>query len=186
MVNETNIAYICPVCENINIFRINIFSFSGNRTKTCECACGHSKITFVKNAGKSVKTDFLCPVCNEEHSFVIPSNQFWSSEAFSFPCPYYEATSLIIGKGEKLENAIKECIQNEFEYEPSEQNIPNLPYMEKIISFIGDVEKNPEKYRFCGCDSTCSAAYNDKCLYIICDECGYSNKISYSDIFEGK
>ena len=54
--------------------------------------------------------------------------------------------------------------------------------MEKIVSYIDDVEKNPHKYSFCDCNDSYSTAYNEKCLYIICDKCGYSKKISYEDI----
>ena len=185
MVNETNIAYMCPACEKINIFKINIFSFSGNRKKTFECSCGHSEINFTKNANKSIKTDFICPICNEEHSFVIPANQFWSSESFSFPCRYYEATSLIIGKADKLEEAVKELLKNE--YEPEETlSQPQYPAMEKIVSFIDDVENNRLKYKFCDCDEKYVTAYNDNAVYIICDKCGYSKKVSYREIFEIK
>lgn len=183
MVNETNVAYMCPECENINIFKINIFSFSGNRKKSFGCSCGHSEINFTKNANKSIKTDFICPICNEEHSFVIPANQFWSSESFSFPCRYYEATSLIIGKAEKLEQAVRDLIKNEYETEISEYK-ERYPSMEKIISLIDDIKGNPMKYKFCDCDEKYVTAYNDNALYIICEKCGYSKKYSYSEIQE--
>ncbi len=181
MVNETKIAYMCPACENINIFHINIFSFSGNRTKICECGCGHSQIKLVKNSNKSIKTDMICPVCNENHSFVIPSNQFWSSESFSFPCTYYEATSFIIGKGDKLEEALKEYITNELEEEVS-YDTPDINTLDKVAALIEDIGKNPDKYFVCNCNSSVSTAYNEKSLYIICDKCGLSKKISYDSL----
>ena len=172
---------MCPECENINLFRVNIFSFSGERKKTFDCQCGSSHISVVKNSNKSFSVDFLCPVCKEEHSFVIPSNQFWSEDVFSFPCPFYEATSLIIGRGEKLENAVKEYIKDELGGEEIGPDTANLFIVEKILKIIEDVEANPDKYRFCSCNSTYSTAYNEKSLYIICDKCGYSRKTDYDD-----
>ena len=182
MINETNIACMCPECENINLFRINIFSFSGKRKKTYDCQCGHSRISVVKNSNKSFSVDVLCPVCKEEHSFVIPSNQFWSDDIFSFPCPFYEATSLIIGKGEKLENAVKDYINEELGGDCSQTYMPEFPIVEKILSLIADVEADPDKYKFCSCGGNYSTAYNEKSVYIICDECGYSKKIDYEEM----
>lgn len=186
MINETNAAYLCPECENINLFKINLFSFSGNRKKTCTCACGKSEVTFTKNANKSVTAEFICPVCNEDHTLVIPSNQFWTSESFSFPCTYYEATSLIIGRGSKFEESIQSYLDNELEPITGEHTPSENPLMEKIRLFSESVYNHAEIYRFCNCNSTYSVAYNEFNAYIICDECNMSKKIPYTDIFKNK
>lgn len=183
MVNQTNLVYICHACENMNIFKINIFSFSGNRTKTFECACGHSKLTLTKNSNNSVKAELICPACKEEHSFVIPSKQFWTDKAYTFPCPYYEATSLIVGGTENLEEPINECIMNDYEYEESESYELTSNHMKLVAGFIKDVERNSEKYRFCDCGADYVAAYHPDNLYIICKKCGYSKKVSYEEIY---
>ncbi len=181
MVNQTNLVYICHACENMNIININIFSFSGNRTRTIECACGHSKITLIKNSNNSVKAELICPACKEEHSFVIPSNQFWTKEAYTFPCPNYEATALIVGSADKLKAPITECLLNE--YEPVEDEDINPVNMQKVAAFFRDVEDNPDKYCFCDCNAGYTAAYNPENLYIICKKCGYSKKISYDEVY---
>lgn len=183
MVNQTNLAYICHACENMNLLKINIFSFSGNRTKTYECSCGHSEITLVRSANNSVKADLICPACKEEHSYVIPANQFWTQEAYTFPCPYYEATALVVGSKEKISARITESLLNDFVPEFSKDNDDYITHMEQIVCFFHDVEKNPDKYRFCECGCGYSTAYNGENIYIICNKCGYSKKFSFEEVY---
>lgn len=179
MINETHIALGCPECENMNLYKLSIFSFSGARSKVFECDCGHTALTVTKNSNKSYKVNFICPICREEHSFVIPSNQFWSEEVYSFPCPFYEAISLFIGKEEALEKTVNDYINEELA--PPEKNfLPDFPVIEKILAVVEDIEKNPDKYDFCTCDAKYSIAYNENALYVICDGCGMSQKIPYN------
>jgi len=178
MVFETNLALGCPECEKMNLYKINIFSFSGARKKEFECDCGHPALTVTKNSNKSCKVNFICPICREEHSFVIPSGQFWSGKVFSFPCPFYEATPLFIGKGEELEKAVNEYINEELE--PADKKLmPEFSAVDRILDIVNDIEDNPSKYDFCDCKDKYSIAYNETALYIICDSCGKSRKIPY-------
>lgn len=180
----TSIAYMCPECNEFPIFNVSIFDFSGNRTKKYKCKCLGSEITVIKNSTKSFKVEFECPVCNEKHSYVIPHNQFWSDDVFTFSCPFYEANILFVGNRLKLEDTVKDYIKNELSVQDNPSFLPDYNTIEKLIEFTKRVEENPETVKFCECESTMSAAFNEKAVYVICDLCGQSIRVSYDKINE--
>lgn len=182
MNKKTAISYMCPACNDFSVFNINIFDFSGSRKKVYKCKCQDSEITVVKNSTKSFKIEFECPVCNEKHSYVVPQNQFWSDDAFTFSCPFYEANILYVGNREKLEERVQDYIKYEFNVGETPSFLPDYSTIEKLIELTKTVEERPESIKICNCESTYSVAYNDKGLYVICDSCGYSLAVSYDRV----
>lgn len=179
----TTIAYMCSDCNDFAVFDINIFDFSGNRKKICTCDCGKSEISIVKNTTKSFKVELKCPVCQEVHSFVVPYNQFWSDDVFTFSCLYYEANLLFVGNKEKLEKQVKSYISEELSAtEVPEGYSPDYEVMDKIVKINQIVYSNPEKVKICDCKASYSIAYNEKGIYIICDKCNISLPVSFDRV----
>ncbi|MBE7029171.1 MAG: hypothetical protein E7405_02845 [Ruminococcaceae bacterium] len=178
----TGIAFICPDCDDYRIVDINIFDFSGNRVKDYFCECEKSKIKVTKNSTKSFKIELFCPVCKEEHSFMVPFNQFFSKDCFSFSCPYYEANVLFVGDREKIKEKIKEYIKEGSEYTEEAHYIADAHVIEQMVTLSKIVYEHPEKIKVCDCKSTYSVAYNEKGLYIICDKCNYALPVSFDNI----
>ena len=124
----------------------------------------------------------MCPVCNEMHSYVIPHNQFWSDDVFTFSCPFYEANLLYVGNREKLEKVVGDYIKNELNYQDGPAFVPDETIFDKVVELSDMVKSNPECVGICDCKSTYSVAYNEKGLYIICDKCGFSLSVSYDRV----
>lgn len=175
----TQIAYLCSNCDDYKKIDINIFDFSGIRQKTYTCECEMSKLTVTKNGAKSFKVDLYCPVCKENHSYMIPYNQFFSDNVFSFSCPYYEANILFVGSGDKLDKQIDEYIGNETTKDEETHIFYDNETIEKMIALTGLVYEHPEKIDICNCKSTFSVAYNEKGIYIICDSCHYAKNVTF-------
>lgn len=181
---STTVSYMCTGCNDFPVFNINIFDFSGNRERTYKCDCEHSEIKIIKNSIKSFKIEFECPVCNEKHSYIIPKNQFWSDDVFTFSCPFYEANILYVGSRNKLEETVRDYIKNELPTYEAPSFMPDYSTIEKLIAFTKKVEENPKEVKFCECDSTYSTAFNEKAVYVICDSCEKSMRIGYEKLSE--
>lgn len=173
------IAYVCSNCDEYKIFDINIFDFSGNRKKIYSCECEMSELSITKNGAKSFKVDLFCPICKETHSYMVPYNQFFSDDVFSFSCPYYEANLFFVGNKDKLNKQLEEYIDDDkFKEEENHMFLDNET-IDKMISLTKTVYEHPEKIDICNCKSTFSVAYNEKGIYIICDKCNYALPVKF-------
>lgn len=182
MKQKTSVSYMCSACNDFSVFDVSIFHFSGNRKKEYKCCCGNSTILIIKNGTKSFKVEFMCPVCNEMHSYVIPQNQFWSNDVFTFSCPFYEANLLYVGNREKLEKQVGDYIKNELNYQEGPSFLPDETIFDKVVELSNLVKANPECVNICDCGETYSIAYNEQGLYIICDKCGFSLNVAYDRV----
>lgn len=177
----TQIAYICSECDEYKIFEVNIFDFSGNRTRIHTCDCGKSIFSITKNSTKSFKIEMYCPVCKENHSYMVPYNQFFCDDVFAFSCPYFEADLFFIGTKGKLKEKLKEFdVSNE--YQAEEHILYDHETIEKMVTLSKTVYEHPEKVNICGCKSTYSVAYNEKGIYIICDKCNYALPVTFDRV----
>lgn len=177
------IAYVCSSCDEYKIFDVNIFDFSGSRKKTYTCECKKSEISITRNGAKSFKIDLFCPVCKENHSYMVPYNQFFKDDAFSFSCPYYEANILFTGKKDKLDKQLEEYLNTDTIKEEEETHFfLDNETIDKMILLTKTVYEHPEKISICNCNKTYSVAYNEKAIYIICDECNYALPVAFDKI----
>lgn len=182
MNKKTTISYMCSHCNDFPVFDVSIFDFSGNRNKEYHCSCGNSSINLIKNGTKSYKAEFDCPVCNEKHSYIIPNNQFWTNDVFTFSCPFYEANLLYVGSREPLMEKVSAYIKNELGADETDGIIPDYSMIENIVKLSDMVAKHPENINICDCGDKYSVAYNENGIYIICDKCGYSLFINYDRV----
>ncbi|MBE7021451.1 MAG: hypothetical protein E7411_08485 [Ruminococcaceae bacterium] len=180
--DNTQVAYLCNSCQDYEIKDITLFDFSGVRQKEYTCECKGSTLKITKNANKTFKVDFFCPVCRSEHSYTIPFSQFFSEEVFSFSCPHYEAEVLFVGKKDLLEKRVHEYVDEtigqsqDFEYPMDADSLEGIVKLSKLVY------SDPDKIRFCGCKGSYSVAYNEKAIYIICDECNLSLPIAVDKV----
>ena len=182
MKNETTqIAYICPGCDDFRTVDVNIFDFSGTRKKVYTCDCEKSEITVTKNSTKSFKVEMYCPVCKENHSYMVPFNQFFSDDVFTFSCPYFEAEVLFIGSGDKLSEKLNEYLGNSSEY-VEEIRIADNETIDKMVTLSKIVYEQPERINICSCSDTYSVAYNEKGIYIICDKCNQALPVAFDRV----
>ncbi len=182
MNKKTTISYMCCHCNDFPVFDVSIFDFSGNRNKEYHCSCKKSFITLIKNGTKSYKAEMDCPVCNEKHSYIIPNNQFWTNDVFTFSCPFYEANLIYVGNRNLLEEKVSSYIKNELGADEISGVIPDYSVIENIVKLADLVSKHPENINICDCNDKYSVAYNEKGIYIICDKCGYSLFINYDKV----
>ncbi len=173
------LAYVCSNCDEYKIFDINIFDFSGRRQKIYSCECEKSELSITKNGAKSFKVDLFCPVCKENHSYMVPYNQFFSDDVFSFSCPYYEANIFFVGNKDKLNKQLEEYIDGDIFKEEENHIFFDNETIDKMISLTKTVYEHPEKINICNCKSTYSVAYNEKAIYIICDKCNYALPVQF-------
>ena len=78
---------------------------------------------------------------------------------------------------------MRKSLLSDFAPEFSKDNDEYVKHMEQMVNFFHDVEKNPDKYRFCDCSAGYATAYNGENVYVICNKCGYSKKYSFEDIY---
>ncbi|MBE7013592.1 MAG: hypothetical protein E7419_00110 [Ruminococcaceae bacterium] len=176
------LAYVCSNCDEYKIFDINIFDFSGNRKRIYSCECERSELSVTKNGAKSFKIDLFCPICKEMHSYMVPFNQFFSDNVFSFSCPYYEANLLFIGSKDKLDMQLSEYIEDDTLREEETHIIYDNETIDKMVTLTKNVYEHPEKFHICECQSTYSVAYNEKGIYIICDKCNFALPVKFDKI----
>lgn len=176
----TSIAYMRESCDEFNLFNINIFDFSGNKKR--EFKLDNSFITIEKNKNKTFKVDFICPVCKENHSFIIPYNQFFTDDVFTFSCPFYEADILFIGNFNKVKKTVNEYLKQELQEVSRSYSSSNENILENLIKLNQIIEKHADKIKICDCNKTYTTAYNENEIYIICNECHYSLPLNYDKI----
>lgn len=180
--DSTQVAYLCHSCQDYEFKDINFFDFSGTRQREYVCHCRESKLTITKNSNKTFKAEFFCPVCQSNHSYIIPFSQFFSENVFSFSCPHYEAEVFFVGKKKILEKKVREYIDEtvgdsqDFEYPVDIDNLEGIVKLSRLAY------SDPDKIRFCGCKGSYSVAYNEKSIYIICDECNLSLPIAVDKV----
>ena len=179
---NTQIAYLCASCQDYEIKNISLFDFSGRRECEYICSCKGSKLKITKNSNKSFKVDLFCPVCQAEHSYAIPFSQFFSDEVYSFSCPHYEAEVFFVGNKEKLEQKVKEYVEETIGGSDTAEYQLDTENFEAIINLTKLVSSEPDKIRFCDCKGTYSTAYNEKTVYIICDDCNLSLPIPVNSV----
>ncbi len=171
IIENTQIAYLCDSCQEYEIKNITLFDFSGVRQKEYICHCGQDKLLVTKNSNKTFKVELFCPLCQSNHSYTIPFSQFFSKDVFSYSCPYYEAEIIFVGNKDKLEKRVRAYVEEtvgnaeNFEYPVDIDNLDGIVKLSKLVY------SEPDKIRFCNCKGSYSAAYNEKAVYIICDEC---------------
>lgn len=177
----TQVAYVCSECDDYKIFDVNIFDFSGSRTKVHTCDCGKSVFSITKNSVKSFKVEMYCPVCKQNHTYMVPYNQFFTNDVFAFSCPYFEAELFFTGSKDKLKEKLNEFNEPN-EYEEKTHILYDRDTIEKMVTLSKTVYEHPEKINICDCKGTYSVAYNEKGIYIICDKCNYAMPVAFDQI----
>ena len=178
--NTISMAFMSETCTDFYICDINIFSFSGVRKKVIKSGEEKYDLTIVKNTTKSFKVDMLCPVCNENHSFLIPQSQFWSGTVYTYCCPNYEANVLYIGENSELKKTVADYLDEELSYMGKSVLLTDTKNAESLSKLLILSENDAKYATICDCGKA-DIAYNDKFIYFICNKCGKTKRVTYSD-----
>ena len=99
--HERYVGFRCPECDRINIKKISIFDFSGNKSVTLGCHCNTSYVSVTEGRGQ-YKVSAPCPACLELHAFTVKKAAFWDKKILSFHCPLTMLGAFCIGEYEEV------------------------------------------------------------------------------------
>ncbi len=104
------IAYICPLCMQINMKNINIFEFSSHSPLELLCDVDEcfEECVYIFRSKDKFKIEIECPVCGEAHSFNISSSGFIFKDLLTFKCPESNIDIFFIGDKNSVEKAVWE------------------------------------------------------------------------------
>lgn len=109
---QRQIALRCPVCGQLELHPLSLFSFSGSSTMTFRCTCGFTKLTIATRDYKTYSLQFTCMVCDEIHIVNMRSAQIWKSDLAPIACPVVAHELGYIGDEERLEELMMENSRN--------------------------------------------------------------------------
>ncbi|MCX7714908.1 MAG: hypothetical protein N2171_04180 [Clostridia bacterium] len=174
-----DVAYICPECAQINIKRLNIFQFSGNRETVLECSnsCGHVCVT-IKPFKAQYKIEAKCPICGGRHLFDIKKAVFWNSPFLSFKCPASGFDIYFLGNNKNVVAAVKEqeALFEELS-EMTEKVIDEKNLLEHMFGWIENMSNTGRMYCSCGSRDISMDMKKDS-IVLRCRSCGAS-KVMY-------
>ncbi len=83
----TTLSLRCPVCGRLDIHPVNIFDFSGKRSKDIYCMCGYKKVRLGTKNFKRFWVQFNCIICELEHTLFYTPGEFWGHDLVTMRCP---------------------------------------------------------------------------------------------------
>lgn len=176
---KTSILYKCPVCGQMQIYNLSIFSFSGNKAIILSCECKHSYITIRVGRHNKYTLSSPCIACNEFHKFEVGAKAFWNSKIICFTCPQLENDLFYAGDMENLNresadyNDETDLIMNQLGFDNlKEEN----PFLLKIASHLDTLSKNGALKCSCGCKNIKTQLFFDR-VELICTDCLSTNAI---------
>lgn len=170
------VAYICPICSDIMMKTLDIFSFSGDNIFTLSCSnklCHTACINILQKKDK-YKINISCPICGENHTFIIKKSVFWTKRFFSLKCPVSGIQAFFIGEKDLVENAVNEHIKFISEIQDSSDGFDaeddELSILYELADCIRDLAEDNMVYCTCGCNHI-TATLDDTKLLLSCDDC---------------
>lgn len=170
---KTSILYKCPVCGEMQVFNLSIFSFSGNKAVTLSCKCKKSYIVIYVGKHNKYTLSSPCIICNEFHRFEISAKVFWNSKIICFDCPVIEADLFFAGNVGEIK---KECseygdetdlIRNQLGYDMLEEENPFVCEISEHLHHLS--LKNALKCS-CGCTNLKQQIFYDR-VELLCTDC---------------
>ena len=95
-------AATCPECASKLKTKLNIFSFSENKTFCATCqekGCG-APVWEIRGIKDKYRISVNCPACGENHTYTISRRSFWGRDYFCLNCPTWEVGILYVGSDE--------------------------------------------------------------------------------------
>lgn len=104
------IAYICPLCMQINTKSVNIFKISSSSPIEFLCSFDDclEECVYISRLKDKFKIEIECPVCGEIHIFKISSSGFLFKDLLTFKCPESNIDIFFVGDNENVKNAVLE------------------------------------------------------------------------------
>lgn len=82
----TTLSLRCPICGRLDVHPINIFDFSGKKSKDIYCQCGYKKVRLGTKNFKRFWVQFNCIICELEHTLIFTPSEFWGKDLVTMRC----------------------------------------------------------------------------------------------------
>ncbi|AZR74037.1 hypothetical protein BBF96_11915 [Anoxybacter fermentans] len=169
----TTISLRCPVCGRLDVHPINIFDFSGQRSKEIYCSCGYRKVKLETKNYKRYWVQFNCIICELEHTLFFTPSAFWGSKLLTIRCPdtdlklgYLGPEILVQGEiqdqQQDLEAMIKDLGFDDYFCDPE--------VMLGVLDILHDIAEAGGLFCQCGNKNIDIDMYPDK-IELVCREC---------------
>ena len=173
-----HIAYICPLCSEINEKSINIFEISDIEFICEDTLCKEECLSF-KKAGEKLKIQINCPVCGNIHNFNISFSSLYLKDIFTLSCPESGIKILFAGDKEKVEAAVSE--NSELISKIATllgQNESELEFFYDIIDLLYEYINDDKISCSCGGTNIIPDIDNNQDIILFCEDCGKELKIT--------
>lgn len=177
------VAYICPFCSGISKRKLDIFQFSGGASLNLVChteGCHETCVT-VKPRKEKYHIEIECPLCGDNHNFVVSQKTFWEKDLLTYQCPLSAMRIFYIGTHDKVEQALTsdaELLEEMSEQFAEEDDELNLIY--EILECLQQLAGSGKIYCCCGNEHV-SMNLDGEQILLTCSRCNRKKTIEISD-----
>ena len=170
---NTTILYKCPICGEMQKYKLNIFSFSGNKAVILSCHCKKSYILITVGKNNKYTLSSPCIACNEFHKFELSAKTFWNGDIICFACPVLETDLFYAGDIVKINEECTEyndetdLIMNELGYDNLEEE---NPFVAEIADYLMSLSSKNKIGCNCDCNDIKMQVFYDR-IEMLCTDC---------------